>query len=370
MLEQIPSITRLSNRVLRVLGQNPGKFTLQGTNTYLIGQSPPYILVDTGEGNDRYSPLLEEALLNAIKEHSSPDSSSALNRPLVSDIIVTHKHFDHFGGIPSVLVLLRKLGSTSGTPYTPPRLHKFPSPHVELPGHVPSAKDIKNMYARLVELQSAITESGNFYQPSAGEVNPERPYFHALSDGQVIHSRAEEGNTLNPNTFLRIIHTPGHTPDSICLYLEEENALFTADTVLGYGTAIFEDLSVYIKSLERLRTESWVDCEGSTGKIYPGHGPVLEDGRKTIEWYISHRLERENQLLELLGQPTVLDSGDPQPREWSVEEEIVPKLYASYPPNLWPAAANNVMLHLSKLEKDGKVVKREGNPVKWVIITG
>ena len=51
-----------SDRVVTVLGQNPGAFTGPGTNTYLVGTSKSPFLVDTGDGTPAYMPLLVQAL--------------------------------------------------------------------------------------------------------------------------------------------------------------------------------------------------------------------------------------------------------------------------------------------------------------------
>ncbi len=45
----------------------------------------------------------------------------------------------------------------------------------------------------------------------------------------------EDGDTLPLMGGLRVVHTPGHTPGSICLFLEREGVLFTGDTILSDG---------------------------------------------------------------------------------------------------------------------------------------
>jgi ribonuclease/clavin/mitogillin len=89
MLEDLPSITRLSSRVIRILGLNPSIKTLQGTNTYLIGTGNDRFLIDTGEGVVEYINLLSSVL---EKENAK-----------IIKVLLSHFHLDHVGGAKDII---------------------------------------------------------------------------------------------------------------------------------------------------------------------------------------------------------------------------------------------------------------------------
>ncbi|KAG8993456.1 hypothetical protein FRB94_010745 [Tulasnella sp. JGI-2019a] len=369
-LEVLPAVARLSNLVVRVLGQNPGKFSLQGTNTYLIGSKPPWILVDTGEGRTEYADVLRDALRE--EAGLEPESPNSL-RGLISDIVITHRHHDHHGGLPSVLHLLQNSehqAAISNADHTPPRLHKFPLPkkHADpASGFVRLSTSESDTSLQTLH-ETLLGQPAHYQTPPDGQ--QQHPYFHDLEEGQTLQ-------TIDGSATLKVIHTPGHTADSVSLYLVEERALFTADTVLGHGTAVFEDLAVYMSSLRRMK-DVWQDMERTTdapGRVYPGHGAVVEDGRVLIEKYIAHRQQREDEIFQLLCSsrfPGTEAEVRESEKSWTVEQ-IVRQLYASYPPSLWPAAGHGVILHLVKLKEEGKVRQVDGSiqdlaQQEWLVI--
>jgi ribonuclease/clavin/mitogillin len=134
------------------------------------------------------------------------------------------------------------------------------------------------------------------------------------------------------------------------LILEEEDAMFTGDNVLGHGTAVFEDLATYLKSLEKMRGMF-------SGRAYPGHGPVIEDGNERIAEYIKHRKLREEQILEVLRSPRSpgATSHENSLGEWD-SMEIVKVIYMDVAENLHAAAHGGVMQVLWKLQQEDKVV--------------
>lgn len=88
-LVQLPEVERLSPTCIRILGGNPGKFSLQGTNTYLLGIGPKRLLIDTGEGKPSWIAAIKRTL----------DEEKAY----IASAIVTHWHHDHQGGIPHLI---------------------------------------------------------------------------------------------------------------------------------------------------------------------------------------------------------------------------------------------------------------------------
>ncbi|HEU5348648.1 MAG TPA: MBL fold metallo-hydrolase [Ktedonobacterales bacterium] len=155
---------------------------------------------------------------------------------------------------------------------------------------------------------------------------------------------------------LRALYTPGHRFDHLCFLLEDTGALFAGDLLAGVGTVVIAppegDLLEYMASLRRLRALA-------PRLILPAHGPLLEEPIAVLDYYISHREEREQQVLAVLAAGT------------QTVGEIVRVIYADVNPDLHPVAAQSMLAHLYKLEREGHVQRQSGvdEGERWSLAT-
>ena len=195
-------------------------FTIFGknydSNIYIIIGKIPTI-IDTGTG--LYSIEIKET----IKEY--------IDLSKIKQIILTHEHFDHVGGTLDILK------ATNG--------------NAEIFAHNNTLRKLEkgeSSFARLL-----------------GGVMPKIHVDTALSDSENVIIGDEE---------FEVLHTPGHSPGSICLYCKKIKSLISGDTIFAHGDFGRYDLpggdfSSLLKSIDRLTALDVKD-------LYPGHGPVVE----------------------------------------------------------------------------------------------
>jgi hydroxyacylglutathione hydrolase len=93
------------------------------------------------------------------------------------------------------------------------------------------------------------------------------------SDNTVEPDMTVKDGTSLPlgNAVIKVLHTPGHTPGSLCFYVKRASALFSGDTLLkGEFGKIWgpHSMGLMLRSLKRLNS---VIPPKTT--VYPGHGP-------------------------------------------------------------------------------------------------
>lgn len=157
-----------------------------------------------------------------------------------------------------------------------------------------------------------------------------------LQDGERIEGK---------DWALEAVHTPGHTATHLCFAWIGRNILFPGDHVMGWSTTIVSppdgDMAAYMRSLGKLeaRPESI---------YYPTHGAPINKAHEHVRALRQHRLQREAQLLSLIGQ--------------GITE--IPKMveiaYPDLPKMMHPAAERSVLAHLIKLRQDGLITEKQG----------
>lgn len=190
--------------------------------------------------------------------------------------------------------------------------------------------------------------------------SPGVPALKAETDAEVMawsnrgglrtDRRLSDGDQLVTDEFtITAVHTPGHAGNHLCFFLEGERMLFSGDHIMQGSTVVITppdgDMRAYLDSLAKVRALK-------LKAIAPAHGHIITDPNAVIDWYTTHRLEREAQLHGLL---TEMGSAR--------IAQLVEAAYVPLDPILIPMAKRSVHSHLRKLADEGKV---EGNGARGV----
>ena len=167
---------------------------------------------------------------------------------------------------------------------------------------------------------------------------------HALNDGDtlVLHS-GQDTHTL------RVVHTPGHAANHLCLIVEEDGLLISGDHVLNGSTTVIDPpdghMGDYLASLDKL---SALCTQYQVEFILPAHGYVLGNvwgepysALDCISRLKAHRLTRDAKVRRVM-------QADPQgnPDSW------LPLAYDDVPPQLWPVAMRSLLAHVAYIQEN------------------
>lgn len=275
---------QVSPLIQRVIANNPGPFTFTGTGTYIVGRDEADADVAVIDPGPP-----DEAHLQALM--------MAVEGRRVTHVLVTHTHRDH-------APLARPFAERVGAP--------------------------------LLSMKPPVRQT----HASGGLDEDEDETFVpdvVLTGGERISG---DGWTL------AALATPGHASNHMAFALEDENALFCGDHVMGWSTTVVAppdgDMADYMASLDRV-------IEAGFDTLWPTHGAPVTHPEPFLAAYRAHRQEREAQVVARLA------AGD------RTIAEMVPSLYAAVDQRLWPAASLSVWAHLIKLVMEGRAFS-DGEP--------
>ena len=168
--------------------------------------------------------------------------------------------------------------------------------------------------------------------PSAPTANAQSQFTpdRALAHGEILKVGDHS---------LKVLHTPGHAANHLCLALLEDGLLFSGDHILNGSTTVVNppdgDMNHYLDSLDLLTSE----CRAhSLEFILPAHGYVLGFAEQAIAQLKAHRLKREAKVIAAM---RALPNG--------TLEDWVAHAYDDVPQRLWPVAARSLQAHVDRI---------------------
>lgn len=266
--------------IRRIIANNPSPFTFTGTCTYVVGRGDVTV-IDPGPE--------DEAHIDALL--------AALPNERIGRILITHTHRDHSPGA-------RMLKARTGAPIIGCAPHR-------------------------ASREALAGETRRLDASSDSEHAPDR----ILVDNEVYEA--------DDHAF-RVLETPGHTANHLAFELIGTGMVFSGDHVMAWSTSIVAPpdgaMGPYMESLEKLIARE------DDRAYWPGHGGPVVDPRRFTRALLSHRRQRETQILDFLARGPA---------------RIPAMVAANYPglnPALVGAAGLSVFAHIEDLVGRSEIV--------------
>ncbi len=169
-------------------------------------------------------------------------------------------------------------------------------------------------------------------RPPPDEAHQDRSFVpdRILSDGDCL---------MVDGVAVEAIETPGHAANHLCFRHSASGWIVTGDHVIDGSTVVINppdgSMKDYLESLQKVKGFS-------PPALAPGHGDLINDPERVIDWIIDHRLEREAKVLAAL-----------RANSRKTAMELVPHVYKDVDERLYGWAERSLLAHLIKLEFDG-----------------
>jgi glyoxylase-like metal-dependent hydrolase (beta-lactamase superfamily II) len=325
---QMRSFPKLKN-ITPVAIPFPNDSHLISANVYALGQNS-VTLIDTGPKLPGIFTSLETQLRHVGIKMTS-----------IERIIVTHGHIDHFG-------LAMDIQKAAGRPVKC-------LIHADDKWKLSSANLRERMWSR--EADNFMAMAG-VSEKAVEAVRHRFKFFKTMCDPLDTVSTMKDGDEITGEGFhLEIIHTPGHTAGSCCVYESGQKILFSGDHIIKHITPnplvelkrshlkdpSYQSLRAYRDSLDKLTS---LDVQF----VFPGHGEYIKDLPEIISSYRTHQHQRMDLLWQALKK---------NPRSlYDLVDDIFPRI----PQHDIFMAISDIVGHLEILINDGRVMIIDPGP--------
>jgi glyoxylase-like metal-dependent hydrolase (beta-lactamase superfamily II) len=283
-------------------------------HVYIVKDQKDAVLIDAHIGQETLK------VISAIKKVTPLEN--------LKSVILTHGHMDHTGACPYI----------------------EENTNASISAHIADAQYIEEPWTQFLTLYKDVGTTQQAYQDFITQ---------AGGRGVTVTNPLHNRDTIKVGTIeLKIIHTPGHSPGSICIYKPETKTLFTGDVLIPNHwykmmLGVFQDASKHIQSMKLL---SEMDIQ----MLCPGHEPVLlgSDIEKEFNIHFNRYYEIQSGIIEIL-------SGSKNMTLWEIFYELSERIIGpgDYQPGIGTTAT--IRGFLNKLCYEGTIVQKNGST--WAI---